>query len=168
MDDVLQYEFCVTRRKGSTIVESLILMIILGMTFGAIFTTLGWAQKAHVFSRYDRESRELLFSWVQAFESFFHHPPAAGASLVPGTTADALTAAGEATAFLGGTFTTAGGRHVGHISFFSIEAAPALSDGTLDLDVTIRSGGRNKPWVNLTRRFNRYSNDTVSDAMVNQ
>jgi len=173
MPSVLHHTFYRTKRKGISIVESLILMLVLGVTFGAIFSTLGWAHRTHASSRHDRESRVLLFNWVQTFESFFHLPPAPGDALVLGTVGHALTASAEVTRLLGGTSSTITGanRHTGQIGFFTVEATPVVAaapnDGRLDLTVVIRSEARRAPWVDLVKSFNRFSNDTVADALVN-
>jgi hypothetical protein len=155
-----------TRRKGMSITENLILMVVLGITFGAIFTTLVWAQKTRVHSMLDRESRELLFSWVQAFESFF---PPDGPDL--GTVADAVAAGSRATGRLGGvTIADTADAHTGRIGHFALTATPTILPlpyyGRINLQIVITSGGRHTPWVDLVRRFNRFSSETVSDATM--
>lgn len=147
-----------TRRKGVGIVEALILMIILGLAFSAIFNTLGWAQRTHISSRQDRESRELLFSWVQNFESAWR--PAIGDTPAELTNKAGAAFATVARDMMDGTFSN-GIAQIGH---FTVQATPTLNDRRLDLRIVVRSADRRAPWVDLTRSFNAFSTDTVSDV----
>ena len=182
MPGVLHNTFRGKRRKGISIVESLVLMIVLGVTFGAIFTTLGSAYRAHANSRHDRESREVLFSWVQAFESFFPPPLIPAPTAPPGTPppppvppdinataniAQALLAATQATQLMGGTPNNTAIMHTGtNVRGFTVQATPAINTtnvGVMDINIVISGVGRSAPWVTLSRSFNRFSNEMVPD-----
>ena len=58
-------------RQGVSIVECVILIIIVAVAFGAVFSTLGWSAKNYAFAGQDTRSRVVLFNWVQAFESMW-------------------------------------------------------------------------------------------------
>ena len=145
-----------TRRKGIGIIETIILMVVLGITFGAVFTTLEWAQRSHAFSRHDRESRELLFSWVQNFEAVW-----------PSLEPDVGNAIRIVSAMMGGSVPTVSGvTHTAQLGLFTVAAQDmGQSNGARELRIVI-SGGRNAPWVELNRRFNMFSSETVSDDVV--
>jgi hypothetical protein len=134
-------------------VECLILIIIVGITFGAIFTTIAVATKSYAFSKQDKDSRELLFSWIQTFESLW-----------PNTYSDDVDGAIKAASImLGGTWTGSEAR----IRSFTLRATNAgLSGGNLELRVKIWAGDSRKPLVDLTRNYNAFSNETVSDDAV--
>ena len=166
MPDV-SVKFYETRRKGIGIVECLILMIILGITFVAIFTTMEWAQRSYAFSRQDKESRELLFSWMQKFESVWdpkydHKNPPTDAD----QSAEAMDAIDTVTEMFGGTVIGyAGLVRTAHIGGFTVRVENmGLDSEKLKLRLTIRSP--EKVWVEIDRSYNRYSNETVSDDTV--
>jgi len=155
---------CKTRQKGASIVESLILMVVLALAFGAIFTMMTWAHKTHIHSRHYRESRELLFSFVQVFDAMFRpdNINLTGPALV--SLAD--NAFSEAVTLMGGT--QAGVRRA-QIRGFTVDVEPipilTPNERTLALNVLISSSGR--AWVNMqgnnARSFNATINKTVQD-----
>jgi hypothetical protein len=159
MPDSLQNAFY-KKRSGVTIAESLILMLVLGLTFGAIFATMGWAQRSYIHNRLDRESRELFFNWVQAFDARWR-PEHDHTNAVLTNRADSLRE--EVALSLNGTFANG----VAHIGAFTLEATPRLIDESnrrvIEINIVIRSGNRRDPWVNLVRVFSAQSNDGVSD-----
>ena len=159
MPDDLQVTLYKTRRKGISIIECLILMIILVVSLSAIFITMGWAQRSHATSRNDRESRELLFSWVENFESLWQP----GIEDSPGELIDKGNRAVEDVAIrMNGTFNNG----VAHIGAFTVKATPKVNEGRLVLGISINSSGRRAPWVTLDRSFNVFYIDTVSDDVV--
>ncbi|MDR1048999.1 MAG: hypothetical protein LBL51_04520 [Synergistaceae bacterium] len=142
------------KRKGMSITESIILIVVVGITFGALFTVMSWSTKGYAFSKQDNGSRELLFSWIQTFESLW--PGTYGVGGVD----DAIEAAAK---LLGGTCKDGEAR----IGGFTLTAENAgLSDGILELHVTIRAIDSEKNLVDLTRSYNAFSNETVSDDTV--
>ena len=159
MPNVFQFAFHKTRRKGVGIVECLILMIIVGITFSAIFATMAWSQRSYIFSKQDKESRELLFSWVQAFESTWSPERGDSDSVKVNKAAQAIEAVAKALnskSYSGG---------VARIGNFDVTVRlGSLSGGKLPLKISIRSGG--KTWVDLERSFNAFSNETVPDYAV--
>jgi hypothetical protein len=138
------------------IAECLILMVVVGITFGSIFTTMGWAVKSYTFSKQDKGSRELLFSWIQTFESLW--PGAYG-----GSETGANNAIQAASDMLGGTWTGSAAR----IGGFTVTVSDlSLSGGNLELRVAIRGSDSKKTLVDLKRHYNAFSNETVSDDAV--
>jgi hypothetical protein len=134
------------------IAECLILMIVVGITFGAIFSTMAWATKSYVFSKQDKDSRELLFSWIQTFESLW-----------PDAYSDVDEAIKTASVMLGGTWAN----NKAQIGGFTLTAAEVgLSGGNLELHVTIQAEDSKKALVDLRRNYNAFSNETVSDDAV--
>ena len=149
-----------TRRKGVGIVECLVLIIVLGVTLGAVFTTMAWAQKSYTFSKQDKESREILFNWAQTFESLW-----------PTETFMADHSTWDAQARLSienvgrrlGTWDST--RERARIGGYYVTATPVMpSGGSMGLNIVIRASG--KDLVKLMRRYNVYSTDTVSDDVL--
>jgi len=159
MLDDFQVMFYKTRRKGIGIVECLILMLILGVAFSAIFITMGWAQRSHATSRHDRESRELLFSWVDVFESLWQPS-------IEDTPAELINKGNRAVEDVAIVMNGTSNNGVAQIGAFTVRATPTVNDGRLVLGITISSAGRRAPWVVLERSFNVFCNDTVSDDVV--
>jgi hypothetical protein len=148
------------RRRGVSIVESLVLMLVLGLTLGSIFATMGWAQRTYMHSRLDRESRELLFNWLQAFDARWQpEADTPGAALEN----EARALFGDVALNLNGTFANG----IAHIGAFTLEAIPSFAEDNrrrvLEMRIVIRSGGRGQPWVDLNRIFSAQSNDGVAD-----
>ncbi|MDR2179575.1 MAG: hypothetical protein LBP21_04660 [Synergistaceae bacterium] len=141
-----------TKRKGMGIAECLILMVVVVVTFGAIFSVMAAATKSHGFSKQDKNSRELFFSWIQTFESLY-----------PNVHSDPDDATEAAAKMLGGTWTGSDARIGG---FILTAVNSGVSGGSLELHVTIRAGDSKKPLVDLKRTYNSYSNETVSDDAV--
>jgi hypothetical protein len=134
------------------IAECLILMIVVGITFGAIFSTMAWATKSYVFSKQDKDSRELFFSWIQTFESLW-----------PDAYSDVDEAIKTASVMLGGTWANNKAR-IGGFTLTAVETD--LSGGNLELHVTIQAEDSKKALVDLRRNYNAFSNETVSDDAV--
>ena len=159
----------VKRRKGSSIVESLILMIIIGITFGAIFTTMGWAHRTHMHSRHDRESRELLSSWVQVFDAKWQ--PALDDNNVNALQNRAANAITDAVNMMGGAPpTVVGGVFTANVNGFTLQVTPVATvtptDRSLELGILIQAGGRTLMDFReqgLRRRFSGFPNDMVRD-----
>jgi hypothetical protein len=127
-------------------------MVVIGVTFGAIFSSMGWATKSYAFGKQDKESRELFFSWIQAFESLW-----------PGTYSDVGEAVEAVSNILGGTWTNGKMR----IKGFTLTAVNSgLSGGNLEMHVTIQVSDSKKTLVDLKRNYNAFSNETVSDDTV--
>ena len=159
MSDVFR-KFHKIKRKGVSIFESLILMIIMLVTIGAIFTTMAWAQRTQIFARQQRESRVVLFSWVQTFESLW--PPDGMDRTRPQDYAQDLR--GQVGGMLG-TYNVSNGE--ARIGSFIVTAEPgAVTAGSLEMNIVIREGERRRPIVNLTRRYNLFTTDTVSDDVL--
>jgi hypothetical protein len=140
------------KHEGMSVVECVILVVVVGLTFGAIFSTMAWAAKSYAFSKQDKDSRELFFSWIQTFESLF-----------PGAYGDADDAIEAASTMLGGTW-SGGKARIG--SFVLTAVNSGLSGGRLELLITIQAGESNKNLVVLKRSYNAFSNETVSDDAV--
>jgi len=153
------------KRRGATIIESLILMIVLAVTFGAVFLVLGAAQRTHAHSRADRESRELIFNWVQVFGGMWEPELADDASALMSRAHNAIA---NAASMMGGSVTATGPGNARTVQVrgFSLVATPtvvmAANDRRLDLHVAIARGG-NRNWVDLTRTFSGFPNDLVVD-----
>jgi hypothetical protein len=147
-------------RKGLSIVEVIILMIVVVVAMGAVFVTMTWANRTYTFSRQDLGSRQLLFSWVEGFESLWRN-----ASMDVGATAK------QVTEMLGGSWDLSLSQ--GHIGFLTITAAEVLprdvSSGKMKLHITIladrvsNSYNNKREFVELDRSYNLFSNETVSD-----
>jgi len=143
-------------------------MLVLGFTFGAVFITLGWAHRTYLHSRYDRESRELLFSWVQAFDSMWR--PTIDDNTGVRLENRAREAIAAAASMMGGTVPIViGGTHTTYINGFTLEITPhgevQARDRRLNLEIAIRAGGR--LWVNFiggrARSFSGFPNDGIQD-----
>jgi hypothetical protein len=134
------------------ITECLILMVVVGVTFGAIFSVMAAATRSYAFSKQDKDSRELFFSWVQTFESLW-----------PDVYDDPDDAIEAAAPMFGGTWVDGKAR----IGGFILKADNlGLSDGKLVLRITIQAGDSGKTLVDLKNSYNSFSNETVSDDAV--
>ncbi|MDR2522772.1 MAG: hypothetical protein LBC93_03620 [Synergistaceae bacterium] len=143
------------RREGIGIIETLILLVVLGVTLSAIFTTMAWTSRSYIFGRKGRESRELLFNFVQAFESVWS-PGFVAAGAVP-------PEAEEVARILGGTWDSS--KKQAAVNGFILKAASRGSTGgSMVLRITISTEGKNI--VELDRAYNIYSNETTSDDKV--
>jgi hypothetical protein len=150
------------------IMECLILIVVVGLTFGAIFSTMAWATKSYVFSKQDKESRELLFSWIQTFESLWpgDYDVDPDVDYPPGEVPGLDDAAEVASNILGGTW-VGGETREARIGGFTLTAVDSgTSGGRLELRVAIQTGDTKKTLVDLRRNYNAFSNDTVSDDKV--
>ncbi|MDR3230979.1 MAG: hypothetical protein LBT65_06040 [Synergistaceae bacterium] len=145
------------KSRGMSIVECLVLMVILAVTVGALFTELAWSARSYSFARQDLTAREVLFNWVQTFESLW-----------PNFYADPVDAFREATIVLNGTWDA--GRRLGRVGGFTIAAVDkGHSSGTLKLGIKIYSGeDPTENFVELERSYNSFSNEVVSDDVLLQ
>ena len=164
MGIALKGVFRKTRHKGASIVESLILIVILALTIGAVFATMALAHRNHFHSRQYRESRELLFNFVQVFDAMFR--PDDIDLLAPALVDLADDAFEQTVIMMAGTPT---GFRTAQIRGFAVEVNPVPTvnqdERTLALGISINSGGRT--WVDMqgnnARRFNATINKTVQD-----
>lgn len=168
MPDVFKAMLHKGRRKGISVIECIILMIIVGVAFGAIFTTAAWAQRSYTSSKQGKASRELLFSWVQKFESLWSPSPG---DIPAKLYEDAMIASESVAEMMNGSSPTGSGIGIGayretRINGFTVRATNRglRDERLLVLEINISTG--NKTWVNLQRGYNRYSNETVSDDVV--
>ena len=159
-----------TGRRGISMVECVILVIVLMIAVGAVFTTLGMAQRNYASHIQDKRAREVLFAWHQAFESMW--PPntdyadtsARWATLAKDQIEKTNAVLGYGVSSMDNSTTPptvmaqAGG--------FRIDVKPSAPvAGRLDLDITIRMSS-GKIIVNKVRRsYNIFSHETVSDDL---
>lgn len=162
----------VRRRKGVSLVEAMILILVLALTMGAMFATMAWASRTHAFGRQGTESRQVLFAWLQTFESVWPPnnlwPPfdpndPVPAPPPPGTI---IQRADEQIVIVGnmlGTWDAPSGRAL--IGSYTVQAVPAAQagDGLMTLAITVRAG--NRELVTLNRSFNIFSSDAVMDVV---
>jgi hypothetical protein len=135
---------------GVSFVECLILMVVLAITMGAIFTAMQWGSKSYAFAKEDIERRLLIFNWCQAFESFY-----------PGVTSDVKDAFARTTRFLGGSWDSVGGVasfKEGRIVISDHTSVPGIVSVRLRAHTDYGAAG-----FVLERRFNAFSSETVSD-----
>jgi hypothetical protein len=140
--------------KGTGITECLILIIVLGLAVSAIFSTLCWSVKSYTFARQEMKGRELLFGWVQAFESLW---PAADAS----SPEDAFE---KVAGILNGTWDNSN-KLTCVDGFIIVPRAKTETAGSQVVDLKIYGGSdtKSKLIVDLTRSYNVFSSETVSD-----
>ena len=144
-------------RKGVGIVECLILILVLTVVMGTIFSALNWSVKNYTFARQGMKGRELLFNWVQAFESQW---PAPGAATFEGSFKKVAEA-------LNGSWDSANG--LIRVNGFTIVPSPGQEvDGRRVIDLRIYEGNntRGKLIVNVSRSYNIFSSETVSDNVL--
>ncbi|MDR3264968.1 MAG: hypothetical protein LBT15_03055, partial [Synergistaceae bacterium] len=103
-------------------------MIVLALALGAVFSSLEWSAKSYAFTRQDKKSREVLFSWVQHFESLW-----------PGVYSDPDDAFEEVALSMNGTWIPA--NHFAHIEGFTVDAVDRQrSGGRMTLSIYIYAG----------------------------
>ncbi|MDR1875448.1 MAG: hypothetical protein LBQ90_10620 [Synergistaceae bacterium] len=141
-------------RKGIGIAECLVLIVVLALATGAIFSTLGWSTGSYTFARREMKGRELLFNWVQTFESLWPTPGHPSPE-------DAFEKAANA---LNGTWDRT--NRLARVNGFTIvPRAGQESAGKRVIDLKIY-GGNNKTGkliVSMGRSYNIFSSETVSD-----
>ena len=148
------------RREGVSLVEVIFLLIVLSITLGAVFSTMAWAARSYAFGKQDKQSREVLFSWVQTFESMW---PTAAYRANPGSWSSEARGQIQEVGRMMGTWD--GASNGARIGGYLVTATPsAPSTGKMDLTITISTG--NKTWVEIRRSYNVYSCDTVSDDVL--
>jgi len=132
------------------------------ISLGAIFATINFGLRTYSAGRQDLESRQLLFTWYQTFESMWPPP---GHQINPKPGSAALTAAAQAQIEVVGNMLGAWHNGVATIRGYSVSAVPAVAEGTgvLNVTVTISSGGRVLV-NNVVRTFNTFSGSTVGDT----
>ena len=150
-------------RPGITIIESIILMMILGIIFGAVFSTAAMAQRAHGDGRQRREARELLFNWIQNFESTWVPDHTL---TIPQQNANVMTAIEDVQTMMGGTtYWAVPATHISRMGMFNVTVHNnGITDGALDLNIIIavpRGAAPPRAIMNVQRRFNVFSNETV-------
>jgi len=158
------------RRKGVSLIEVMILIIVLMVTLGAVFSTMAWANKTYTFGRQDKESRELLFRWVQIFESMWPPTPADDPLWQQPSTIPAATLTSTAQGRIQRVGNTLGDNsattNTATIGAYTVTAIPVASGaGTVDITITIRSHGKTLV-RDLVRNYNIYTTDTVSDDVI--
>lgn len=136
------------RRKGVTVVEVVILMVVLAISIWAIMSTAIWATDLQSFNRQYIGANILVSSWFEAAESI---PPDDFES-------DFDAAAELVLKRLGGSG--------GYLEGFSITPVDVSSgDGARTVRLTLTTQGKNAPYV-ITRSLNLMSVETVSDDRV--
>ena len=165
--------FC-ARRRGVSLIECVILVIVLTIAVGSFFTTLAVAQRNYTQHIQDKRAREVLFAWNQGFESKWNEGAHWEEDFVRSPdvgviTGRILNTIRETNRGLG--YTEQGGQW--WAGSFIVEVTPsaglagAVANGTIGLDITVRLGAGGKTFVNTARKsFNWYSTDTVSDDRV--
>jgi hypothetical protein len=130
----------------------LILIIVVVVVMMALFTEMAWSTRSYTFAREDLKSRELFFNWVQTFESLW-----------PNVYSDPERAFEETARMMNGEWdetekiTRVGGLAIGLQN-------EGRSNGNLRIGIKIYAEGNpGKYMVNTERRYNAFSNDTVSD-----
>jgi len=145
-----------TRRRGASLVESLILIIVVVMSLGAVFTTVNWSIRSYSAGRQDLESRKVLFTWYQTFEAMWQ-PQDRGAASLAAMAQTQIEAVGN----------TLGTWHngVAIIRGYTVEAVPTVQEntGALNVTVTISSGGRVLV-DSAVRTFNIFFGESVADT----
>lgn len=141
-------------RRGTGIIECLILIIVLGITMSAIFTTLSWSVRNYTFARQEMKGRELLFDWVQTFESLWPTTDASQPEEAFPKVADIMNGTWDKLNNL-----------IRVDGFTIVPQAGRETAGRRVIDLKIYKGDnvRSKPIVNLGRSYNIFSNETVSD-----
>jgi len=151
------------RRRGASLVESLILIIVVVMSLGAVFATINWGLRSYTAGRQDLESRQVLFTWYQTFESMWQ-PPVPPAPVLNAVQLEALAQAQiEAVGNILGTWNNGAANIRGYI----VTAVPqVVQDRMLNVTITISSG--NRVLVNNAERaFNIFIGASVADATGN-
>ena len=179
--------FC-ARRRGVSLVECVILVIVLTIAVGSFFTTLAVAQRNYAYHIQDKRAREVLFAWNQAFESKWSGAFESRRNQTSDSGRGAWEAfvrnpnVSEINSEIGKTiietntglnYTNRNGQWLAGPFIVSVdipvpaELAGAVANGIIDLYITIKPGDGNRVPVNTARKsFNWYSTDTVSDDRV--
>ncbi|MDR1979014.1 MAG: hypothetical protein LBQ42_09810 [Synergistaceae bacterium] len=138
--------------KGISLAECLILIVVVMGVMAALFRELEWSAKSYAFAREDLKSQELFFNWVQTFESLW-----------PNVYSDPEDAFQKVAVMLNGTWDDA--KKIARVSKLVVEPqALGQSAGRMAIEIKIYSeNSPQKLMVNLSRSYNSFSNDTVSD-----
>ena len=158
-----------TGRKGISMVECVILIVVLMIAVGAVFTTLGMAQRNYAQHKQDKQAREVLFAWSQAFESLWP-PPGFDIDSTP-TMAQVINQIMETNDNLG--YQPVGDNGAALAGGLYIHPTPSvLAVGRIVLDITIKLGSNGKTIVGKTgdtstglRSYNKYNSVTVVDVI---
>ena len=157
------------RRRGISLVECVILVVVLMIAVGAVFSTLGMAQRTYTFHIQDKRAREVLFAWHQTFESMW--PPSENfykdTSGWQNQANAVIESTSEAMGFdlIGPSTTSPRPARVGGLEIEAEAVALDRRRGRLDLDITVKMGS-GKIIVNRVRRsYNIFSHETVSDDL---
>jgi hypothetical protein len=158
------------RRKGVSLVESLVLIIVVAFTLGAIFSTMWWASTTYIFGRQDSESRQVLFAWHQTFEALwppedFPIPAPGEPMLTPGFIQDEARRQIRAAGIILGDNNATDRR--AQVGGYTVDAVPTAPPGTGMVEITITVSAGDRAVVrNLVRRFNIFNSETVSDDAI--
>ena len=134
------------RRRGISMIECLILMVVLGISIWAVMAALVWSMDLQTFSRHDIGSYMYASNWFEALES-----------LPPGTLAasdfnDAVVAVKNL---------------LGTGNAYRIEATrTGPSSGVYTVELKIFSTSSMRPPFVVSRDINEFSNETVPDDKV--
>ena len=167
------------KRRGISIIDTLILMIVVGITFGAIFSTMAMAQRSYAVTRQSKDAREILFSFVQTFESLYPGTDAAGKRFVVGDGNYASRAQEESVAagdILGRyAASEGGGRARMWIGSYYVRTNASggqnvEATGRVNMQITVYRAedepALRNPLIDVTRSFNIWSSDPVSDDAI--
>lgn len=144
------------RRKGVTIVEVLILMMVLGISIWAIMSTATWSTELQAATRSNINARILASSWFEVFESINPKP------LPPEPPFNMQTAAAQVAQILDPDATGS------YASGFSIQGFKVIAtemstvDGVRSVNLSIEQGMGVAPF-SIQKRVNSRSSETVSD-----
>ena len=136
-----------SRRKGMSIVEGLILMVVLAIAIWAIMSTAIWTTQLQTSSRGDIGVRTLATSWFEVFESI--NPEGMDFDDAKARVVATLEGSGD------------------YISGFKVEAKEiSVSGGVRTVELRLSQPASKKAPVTIRRRVNSMSHETVSDDRV--
>ena len=138
-------------RKGLGIVECLILIIVLVVSFSAMLATLSWGSRSYAFSRAQLESRMLLSCWAETLEAIF-----------PDVIQEPEDAFEHVAKVMGGTWNAVAKTAIVHGTKLTAEVLSNV-DGILKVGVKIERGEKD---FESNKIFNMYSSATVPDDGV--
>ena len=144
------------RRKGISIIESIILMIVLGIALWAIMTTIAWSTELQTFGRQNMDIQILATSWFEVFESV--NPEPFDATFTMANAANRVAQFLDANSTRNWPNYTIRGYRV-HVTGDEYMMAP---NGVRTVELSIQGDGTRRPVV-VSRRINARSSETVSD-----
>ena len=147
------------RRKGVSIVESLIILVVLGISLWAIMTTIAWSTDLQTFSRQHIDMQILATSWFEIFESVNPEPFDDDFTMA--------TASNRVALFLDTGSVRTWPNYVIHgyrVNVSGDESGMAPNGvRTVTLRLESAGGARSKKPVIVSRKINARSSETVSD-----